>query len=142
MRIKGLSIEQIKTCADKAGWFRLDNVRRKGNFIAFVLRMAGPIANIGRLYDKGEVTAHHHMIRYRKRGMNMERWTGAVCFHGHKAFMDEVFKLNPEALIVTTMARYEGKEDFDRKWVGTGMRPHGMGYMGLQYREFCDCYGG
>jgi hypothetical protein len=72
----------------------------------------------------------------------MQRWTGAVCFHGHKAFMDGVFERNPDALIVTRMARYEGKEDFDRKWSGTGMESHGPAYQGTQYREACNCYGG
>jgi hypothetical protein len=30
--------------------------------------------------------------------------------------MDEVFKIAPNATIVTTINRYEGREDFERKW--------------------------
>lgn len=40
MKIKGLTLEQIKECATDAGHFRLDNVRQIGNYTFFVLRMA------------------------------------------------------------------------------------------------------
>lgn len=142
MKIKGLTEQQIRACAEEAGAFRLDNVRKIGNFVFFTLRMRNctPTRKAEREDD------HHPDMRYRKLGSNMERWTGAVCFHGHKEFMDAIFEMNPNAVIVTVVARYAGKEDYDRKWVGAGMRRNvattGPAYHGTQYREMCNCYGG
>ncbi len=141
MKIKGLTEQQIRECAERAGAFRLDNVRHEGRYTLFVLRMKNctPTRKVER------EDPEHADMRYRKRGWDggrLGRWTGAVCFHGHKAFMDEIFKLNPEATIRTKMAAYLGREDFESKWVQTGMANVGSMMMPMQYREQCDCYGG
>jgi hypothetical protein len=154
MKIKGLTEATLRDIATRHG-FRMDNVRQIGNFTAFVLRMRDltPSASDRKWMDKADTRVLTpaedrryreiaKKLQYRKLGSDMQRWTGAVCFHGHKAFMDGVFERNPDALIVTRMARYEGKEDFDRKWSGTGMESHGPAYQGTQYREACNCYGG
>jgi hypothetical protein len=159
MKIKGLTQQQIEACARRAGDFRLDNVRKIGNFVACVLRMATltPTKAERNWLDRhdtltlgAEADAKYRSIagrlKYRKKGSDLERWTGAVCFHGHKAFMDEIFKENSEAVIVTAVARYVGWQDYERKWVLAGMGRNvattGPAYQGLQYREMCDCYGG
>jgi hypothetical protein len=131
-----LILETMK--ADGTGDFRIDNDRRVGKYFGFVLRMAQntPTRKAEREDD------HHPAMRYRKLGSDMKRWTGAVCFHGHKAFMDRIFERFPDAVIRTKLAAYLGREDFDKKWVSSGMIPEGPRYMGMQYREFCNCYGG
>lgn len=124
--------------ADGTGKFRADNDRIMGRYFGFVLRMAEntPTRKAEREDD------HHPAMRYRKLGSDMKRWTGAVCFHGHKEFMDRVFERFPDAIIRTKLAAYLGREDFEAKWSATGMDRHGPAYMGMQYREFCNCHGG
>lgn len=124
--------------ADGTGDFRMENERRIGKYVHFTLRMAQntPTKKAEREDD------HHPAMRYRKLGSDMKRWTGAVCFHGHKQFMDRLFIQFPDAVIRTKLAAYLGREDFEAKWSATGMDRHGPAYMGMQYREFCNCYGG
>lgn len=155
MKIKGLDEAAIRQCAERAGHFKLDNVRTIGNYTFFVLRMASstPSQAERRWMDKSDTVilggtesskyrALAARMQYRKLGSDMKRWTGAVCFHGHKRFMDEIFKRNPDAVIVTMLARYAGRADFEAKWSGVGMGQHGPAYQGTQYREACNCYGG
>lgn len=56
----------------------------------------------------------HGSEMYRGLGRNGRR-ANAICWHGHKAFMDEIFKHMPEAVIISTLARYVGEEDYRRK---------------------------
>jgi len=65
----------------------------------------------------------------------------AVCFHGHYAFMRRVFELNPSAEIRTSMARYLGQVDFERKALGVGERNIGNPYNPVSLEGACFCGG-
>jgi hypothetical protein len=138
MKIKGLKANEIAACAMLAGSFKLENVRTIGNYVLFTLRMANctPTRKAEREDD------HHPDMRYRKLGSDMKRWTGAVCFHGHKAFMDEIFNVNPDAIIRTMRGTYKGKDEFDRTWANNGSGNIGSMFQPVQYREACNCHGG
>lgn len=116
MKIKGITEAQAARAAKSIGAV-LYNVRPAGKFLAFVIRPErGP---------RGE--------RYRARGHSGRRvW--AVCWHGHKVFMDKLFTMNPHVLIVSTAARYEGLEDYERK-LATG----GMVGAAFKATSRCEC---
>src|ERR1700738_1255430 len=63
------------------------------------------------------------------------RHIGAVCWHGYRDFMLDVFKGAPEAVMVTAMARYEGIEDFERKFEYTGDQNVGSMMDPVAYRD-------
>lgn len=74
------------------------------------------------------------------------RRIGSVCFHGHYAFMAGCFEREPEAIIESQLARYEGRRDFQIKApeVGYGRPPHTLkdyvpGVHGQAFTDACTC---
>lgn len=51
--------------------------------------------------------------KWRKIGYHGRTVPGAVCWHGHRAFMRELFKLAPETVIRTGLATYKGSQHFE-----------------------------
>lgn len=125
MKVRGVSPERLREIAAKLG-FKLQNERTSGRFHAFVLRMA---TITPRGDDKG---------RYRKRGFS-ERWTCAVCVHGHRVFYEKIFDENPEALIVTMHRRWTSRADLDANWARVAMVNVGSAFLPITYGEQCDC---
>jgi hypothetical protein len=66
------------------------------------------------------------------------RVVGAVCWHGHREFMREVFKINPEARIKTGIADYRGSKHFEDTH-GTTHSQGGNQYGRRGFGEACDC---
>ncbi len=141
MKVKGVSEAQIRAIAADLG-FRLDNTRSEGRYFLFVLRMATPIGRGG--WRKAPQAA----LRYRKRGYSSHMrgsgafgGNGAVCFHGHKEFMERIFKFNPDAVIRTKMAAYLGLDSFNEQFPGVGAKNVGSMMYPLRYEDACDCDG-
>jgi hypothetical protein len=139
MRIKGISEEQIVSIAKGLG-LAFKNVRHEGNYTCGVLRMA---VNIGK---KGWRKAPPEALRYRKRsyaahyrGSDAFGGNGAVCFHGHKRFMEKIFEVNPGAIIRTKMAAYRGIDSFNEQWPRVGSRNVGSMMYPLSYQDACNC---
>jgi hypothetical protein len=155
MKIKGLTLDQIKSAAIEAGYFKLDNVRVIGNYTFFVLRMAGPTPGRKdtRKGHEGDERRAHGLtpeeyalqMRFRKRGYSNMAWGRgpeygvAVCFHGFRAFMRACFARNPNAIIRTCRAAYLGSEDFEAKWPAVGSQNVGSQMCPIAYSEACDC---
>jgi hypothetical protein len=59
----------------------------------------------------------------------------AVDWHGHWAFMEEVFRLDPDATIKTAIATYEGLEGFYATAPATGARNIGSMMQPLAYED-------
>lgn len=65
---------------------------------------------------------------------------GAVCWHGHRAFLRAFYARVPDAKVRTTMATYLNREHFESTHAGTYY--HGgdrMGYRILPYGDACTC---
>lgn len=139
MKIKGVTEAEIVAIADYLG-FQFTNLRHEGNYTLGVLRMA---TNIGR---KGWRKAPPEALRYRKKGFyTMSRGSdayggnGAVCFHGHKKFMEGVFAINKDAIIRTKMAAYLGRESFESQWPHVQRSNMGSMFMPVEYGDACNC---
>ncbi len=65
---------------------------------------------------------------------------GSVCWHGHREFMRALYRLAPDAVIVTALARYDGSEHFERTFESTRALPaQRMGVALTVAIMPCDC---
>ena len=67
------------------------------------------------------------------------RRTCSACWHAHFDVMQAIFLLNPDAKIVTAMARYDGIEDFLAKYRATGDWQVGSRMQPASYGDLCEC---
>lgn len=68
------------------------------------------------------------------------RRVNAVCYHGHYIVMQWLFRDAPDAILISTHARYNGAGDFYRLAEGVGDVNIGSMMQPMSYREACDCY--
>ncbi len=123
MYIKGVTFEQMQETASYIG-VKIRNTTRQPNYGQYVQ---------GRLFAKSDT--------YRKLSsskMHDEKRTGAVCWHGHRDFMKEVFRINPHAVIKSCKATYKSYEDFLNKYRDTAIET-GLGMLQRAYIECCQC---
>lgn len=76
------------------------------------------------------------------RRSNTGRRIAAACWHVHRYFLREVFKLSPSALIKTSVIEYNGQEDFEKNHDKTGDINRGSQALPMPYRNACACNGG
>ena len=125
MLVRGLTDVQLYACA-KAAEVNLFNVRRQGRGFRFQLHRAGPGSPWGRL-------------AFSRKADGERRGCGGVCWHGHRSFMRAVYHVNPEAVIITAMIRYEGRDDFERRHTATYFRMVGPQADLEYYGGLCKC---
>ncbi|MEK7505901.1 MAG: hypothetical protein AAB597_03360 [Patescibacteria group bacterium] len=77
--------------------------------------------------------------KWQRRSATSGRRINAVCFHGHKAFMEAVFALYPEARIKSVMADYRGVEEFNRQHEEVGDRNISNRMRPMSFWKACDC---
>lgn len=75
---------------------------------------------------------------YQRKGYSGRRiW--AVCYHGHRDFMQALFNADNFAILSSAMIRYEGREDFNANYRSIGDRNIGSVMSPLYYSEACYC---
>lgn len=116
MQVRGLDQQQLEQAATDTG-LRLVNFRPQGRGFAFTLGLEGEL--------------------WRRRAPS-GRKVAAVCYHGHAAFMQRVFQLNQDAVLISAQVRYDGRADFVAKACEVGQRMFGQA---TTYAELCDCTG-
>ena len=75
----------------------------------------------------------------RNKDGSRRRAIASVCWHGHRAFMLSVLNLEPKAVIVTALARYDGLEGFLANFPATYYREAGSVMDPVFYGQLCDC---
>ena len=95
MIVRGTSKETILEAAAQVENLATPYLRKEGRGFRFVLR---PISSRGRF---GRVSASGRRVH-------------AICYHGHYAFMSELYKRKASAIIITGMTRYNNILDFAR----------------------------
>jgi len=73
------------------------------------------------------------------RRSNTGRKIAAACWHAHRDFFYALFELKPEAVVISSMARYEGFEDFEQEYHNSGNRNIGSQFQPLCYADACEC---
>ncbi len=123
MEVRGLNLGQLESAATDTG-AELYNVRQKrqdGMGHAFVIRPLGEL--------------------FRKYTPHTGRKVWAVCYHGHAAFMQRVFDINPDATIISAMERFDGVQDFREKACDVGDQNVGSSYQPAYFSTACKCDG-
>lgn len=127
MKVKGIDQDQLTSIVRGVSVSQYDgNIRfnrepeTKGNFVLFTLTVRSS-------RDKGA-----------KRS-NTGRRIAACCWHAHRDVMIAIFNVNPEALLVTAMARYEGRDGFERNYPATGDANIGSAFAPMCYADACEC---
>jgi hypothetical protein len=95
VKVYGVSRQHLESIAGYRG-IKLARVREHSNSIDFVLRPKGT-----------------QWWRYRKKEEG--RLVNAVCWHGHRDFMNEVFRQFPYAKIVSATATFKSRSDFNER---------------------------
>ena len=93
---------------------------RKGNFLHFTLKVkdsSGPGA----------------------RRSHSGRKLASACWHVHRDLMMLIFDRHPDAILVTALARYEGRDDFYNKFEATGNVNIGSQFQPITMQDACEC---
>ena len=109
-----------------------------------------PLTRVGRAYsfglrpqratkdENGKGTGYRYQ-RTSASWHNDNRRVFAVCWHGHRDFMREIFKHDPDARIKTMWADYKGTENFEATYPDTGYRNVGAPIFPRYAAEICTC---
>ena len=127
MKIKGITEKTLRNIIDVVSLEMYDgNIKfkrepeQKGNFLHFTV-------TVNKAADPGGRRSH------------TGRRVAAACWHVHRDIMREIFDANPDAILVTAVVRYEGRDDFERKYRATGEQNIGSMAQPLYYINACDC---
>jgi hypothetical protein len=124
MEIRGLNLADLQVIASL---FEIE--LREVNAVK---RKSGPAYRL-LLRPKGQ--------RYKRLNHTLTRKVHAVCWHGHRDFMQAVFGWNPAAKILTCKARYLDATDFQNKFESTGYANIGSMMYPCFYKDACECGG-
>lgn len=111
MYVEGATRETLEAAAQAVG-IRLSELRPWGKGFRFRLKTSGPTSD-------GRPVRYGRRSRMRARSGRRRRIPGAVCWHGHRAYMLALFERAPSALLSTSLATYRGARDFARKYRDT-----------------------
>ena len=129
MKVKGITESGLRFIVESVSNLRYNgNIvfkrepERKGNFLFFTLTVRDSSGPGGRRSHSG-------------------RRVAAACWHAHRDVMRAMFESYPEALLVTALARYEGRVGFERDFPATGDTNIGSMAAPLPMRYACECDG-
>jgi hypothetical protein len=127
MRIKGITESELRTIVEGVSDRLYEgNIKFKrepeqvGNFLHFTLTVVNSADAGGRISHSG-------------------RRVAALCWHGHRDVMLDIFAAHPDALLVTALARYDGQNDFHDKFPATGRMNIGSYYAPMDMQHACHC---
>lgn len=122
MKIKGIVLSELETALSRIngeynGNLKLADDRNIPRGVQFVLRC----------HD-----SHKYGARLSSSG---RRHTPSASWEAHRDFFREVYKINPEAVIVTALATYRGSADFEVKFPATADHQVGSRMEPVSFRE-------
>lgn len=123
MKVWGVTVSDIAQAESDAG-VRVKDLRHTGKALQFTLKTEGYPPRWGRRSG-----------RINKDG-SLRRVPGAVCWHGHRAFIRALLTLAPDARIKTGLADYRGLRHFEETHEATWGKGN---YYGFTYGQVCDC---
>ncbi len=114
---EGNGSQSIQEAAKDVG-VQLYHLRKEGTGFRFTLRLNGK--------------------KYRRLS-HTGRKVAAVCWHGHYDFMAMLFKYEPDAILISMIERYDGKQAFHKLARQTGYQNIGNEVHPLMLKEACTC---
>lgn len=92
---------------------------------------------------RGRVIAESSRSRGARRSAgsmgNEGRRTNAACWHAYRDCMYAVFAIDPNAVIVTAMARYNGLAGFEENYPQTAYKNIGSEWYPAYMPDLCEC---
>jgi hypothetical protein len=70
---------------------------------------------------------------------NRQRRINAVCWHGYRDVLVELFNINPDARVYTALAKYKGKQGFYDNYPKTAYHNIGSMVSSAYMPDLCDC---
>lgn len=139
MQITGITQQQFTQAVEKAGVHYCDNLKPEfgtayspNRFRARVLpKMTG--------YQMGLPTEDLAPGQRRSASWQSQRRINAVCWHAYRDVLIEVFNINPDAKVRTSMAKYLGKESFYAEFPKTAFTVIGAPVCPFTMPDCCDC---
>lgn len=124
--------DYIEQAAIEVG-VRAVNMRKDGRANRFVIRTSGPTTD-GKdvVYGRRSGSVVNKDGQYR-------RVPGAVCWHGHRDFFRALYRLVPDAKIITALAIYRDSDDFEATYRDTRYQERDYYGFHVPYVETCDC---
>lgn len=141
MKVIGLNLAQLQALAAESncriaqrsnyGHAPKEHTRRDGRSeVTFTLRA---------LYADGKPQPFRRVSAFMGRNGKPRTIGGVLCWHGHRDFMRLLFDRYPSAVLVSCLARYEGRDGFLRSFEATGGRNIGSQYRPLALEDACYC---
>ena len=131
MTIRGLTKKQLvkvaKSVGLEYGWnnHRLETLTKHGLTCRATLSLNG--------------TKKYQRAGFMRNNDGSRRKIGSVCWHGHRDWMKAIFKINPDAIIISKLARYDGIDDFNSTFPDTYYTDVGSMMKPAYYGELFFC---
>ena len=68
-----------------------------------------------------------------------KRKVNAICWHGFRDFISEIYKFHPHVRVVSSTATYLNKQDFEYKYPNTAYKNIGSHFEPMYYASACLC---
>jgi len=142
MIVTGITKEQFRLAVDKANVHYDGNLKASFGTDYSLTRFSARVVldHTGyHLYGRKDTSRLAPGQRRSSSAFNQERRINAVCWHGYRDVLIEVFNINPDARVYTAMAKYRGKDSFYSEYPLTGHKNIGAPIAPVTMPELCDC---
>jgi hypothetical protein len=139
MIITGITTEQFTDAVAKAGVLYEDNLRPEIGTEYSATRFRGRVLLKQTGYGLGLPTTELAPGQRRSSSAFSRRRINAVCWHGYRDALREIFLINPDTRIYTVLAKYTGRAAFEALYPPTRHRNIGALVDPVTMPELCDC---
>lgn len=139
MIITGVTPDEFRQAVAKAGIAYGDNLRAEVGREYSATRFNARVVLKTTGYRMGLPTSELAPGQRRSASAFSARRINAVCWHGYRDALIELFNINPNAKVRTAMAKYLGRESFYREYPKTGYQNIGAPIAPVTMPELCDC---
>jgi hypothetical protein len=143
MIITGITVEDFRQAVAKAGIAYDDNLARshrpRVQRYPFRRSRGAEKYRLSALRPQGHESPRAGAAPVGERTTAEQRRINAVCWHGYRDALIEVFNINPDAKVRTAMAKYLGRDSFYEEFPSTGRKNIGSLMYPVTMPETCDC---
>jgi hypothetical protein len=140
MIITGITREQFSDAVAKAGTLYADNLVPSFGTDYSPTRFSARVILRQTGYGMGLPNPELAPAQRRSASaFDTHRRINAVCWHGYRDALREVFAINPETRVYTMFAKYKGQAEFERLYPHTAHRNIGAPVRPVTMPELCDC---
>lgn len=91
------------------------------------------------LYSEKRAPVAYRRLGTPRPGRKTRTIGGILCWHGHRDFMALMFERFPSAILTSAIAKYEGREGFERAHGATAYQNIGSQAFPCSLKDACFC---